>query len=95
MTTQYAKYVKPKLDNDPVFRAKYNEAQLKRLTQMYHENTEYREKSLEQRRISLKEKYDNDPEYRELQKRRALNRYYAKKEALKSPMLQNNVQLVC
>jgi hypothetical protein len=94
MTSQYDKYVKPRLENDPEYKAKYLEAHSLWCKQMYHNNDEYREKTLQRTKACMKERYENDPEYRERQKQKALQRYYAKK-ALKSSMLQNTVHLVC
>jgi hypothetical protein len=46
-----------------------------------HNHPEYALKEKEQTRTRIVNKYNNDPEYRELLKKRALAYYYKKKQA--------------
>ena len=94
MASQYTKYVQPRLQNDPEFRAKYNEIQNKRLIRRYHEDPEFRQKQLDKAKIRLKNRYDTDPEYREHQREKARRQCNARK-ALKLSLVANNAQLVC
>lgn len=78
----YAKYIKPRLQNDEEFRRKFNACQCKRLLKRYHNDEEFRKKRDEASKQHHRNKYANDPEYRE-KKKEATKKRYAEKKALK------------
>lgn len=82
MTTQYQKYIKPRLESDPEFRARYQACQNRRRSIRLQEDVEFRKKRNALSKAHQARKYE-DPEYRERKKSMALERYYRIK-ALKS-----------
>lgn len=87
-TTQsmYSRYVKPRLESDPEFRAKYMKQRIAINVKKMQTNPEYKLKHATAMKTRNKQRYDEDNEYRERQKTRALQRYYEKK-ALKSAVV--------
>lgn len=77
--SNYQKYIKPRLENDPEFRDKHNKYTSAYLSKKYKEDEDYRKKCNEYNKRSKKEKYDNDELYRKKKREQALNRYYEKK----------------
>jgi hypothetical protein len=94
MTTQYEKYVKPRMESDPEYKAKCYKAKIQWNAKKFMDDPVYRAKHMEETRNRLKLKYQNDPEYREHQREKARQRCNAKK-ALKCITMQNTNQLVC
>ena len=85
MTTQYEKYVKPKLENDPEFKKKYRQYINEHKRSKYANDDEYRKKLNERTRLEHKQRYATDAEYRQKKIDQAKARYYKNKtEALKS-----------
>lgn len=78
----YAKYIKPRLQNDPEFRAKFLECQKKRNCKRYQRDEEFRKRQDERVKEYHRNKYANDPEYR-AKKIEDNRRRYQEKKALK------------
>ena len=55
-----------------------------------HNHPEYAQKEKEKTREYIVNRYNNDPEYRELLKKRALAYYYKKKQAKESKNTDND-----
>lgn len=89
MTSQYAKYVKPRYDNDPEYREKLRKYNTTARMKQYYENEEVREQRKKYNTIYQKQRYQNDPEYRVKISLYMKERYAKKKDALKSPNSQN------
>ena len=79
----YRRYVKPRLEADPEFRAKYMKQRCEIQARKYHRDEIYRVKQDERVKHAHRVRYAEDPEYRERKKKDALERYY-KNKALKS-----------
>ena len=88
MTSHYARYVKPRLQNDPEFKKNYKEYMSNYYKNKYNTDDEYREKLKEKTRQEHRQRYAEDPEYKQKKIDQAMARYYAKK-ALK---LQTEIQ---
>jgi len=84
-TTQsmYSKYVKPRLETDPEFRARYMKQRVEIQLRKYHRDDTYKAKQDARVKARNNQRYDEDPEFRERKKKAALERYYRLK-ALKS-----------
>jgi hypothetical protein len=89
--SHYFKYVKPRLENDPVFREKYNKKRVELTTKKLARDYEYRTRQQERVKNRHRTRYAEDPEYKEKQKEKALARYYRLK-ALKSANVPENSQ---
>lgn len=83
MSNHYQKYIKPRLESDPEFKAKHQACQNRRRSIRLQEDAEFRKKRNELARKHHARKYEEDPEYRDRKKAAALERYYRLK-ALKS-----------
>ena len=56
-----------------------------------HSHPEYAQKEKEQTRVRIVNKYNNDPEYKELLKARALAYYYRKKQEKENKYTNDDV----
>lgn len=86
MTSNYAKYIKPRLEADEEFRAKYRKQRSEIQLRKYHRDDKYRANQDERVKVSHRIRYNEDTEYRERKKAMALERYYRLK-ALKSSLV--------
>lgn len=75
----YAKYIKPRLENDAEFRRKFLECQKKRNCKRYQRDEEFRKRQDQRVKEYHRDKYANDPEYREKKKEESRRRYQDKK----------------
>lgn len=75
----YAKYIKPRLENDAEFRRKFIACQVNRNRKRYQRDEDYRKKKDERAKEHHRNKYANDPEYREKKKQESKRRYQEKK----------------
>jgi hypothetical protein len=83
MTTHYAKYVKPRLEHDEEFRARYMKQRVEIYKRKMQNDPQYKLRQETHNKARQRQKYDEDPSYREHKKKQALERYY-KNKALKS-----------
>lgn len=79
MTSNYAKYIKPRLEADEEFRAKYMKQRVEILLRKYQRDENFRAKQDERVKARNNRRYDEDEEFRERKKKAALERYYKKK----------------
>ncbi len=79
----YSRYIKPRLEEDEVFRARYMKQRVEIQKRKYQRDEKYRAKQDVRVKARNNQRYDEDPEYRERKKKAALERYYRLK-ALKS-----------
>lgn len=81
--THYQKYIKPRLENDPEFRAKYMKQRTEIQSRRYKRDETFKAQHDENVKRRHRQRYAEDPEYCERKKTMALERYYRLK-ALKS-----------
>lgn len=77
--SSYAKYIKPRLQNEPEFKEKHSQYMTNYISKLYHKNEEYRKKVNEASKTSHRKRYESDHEYRQHKRQQALDRYYEKK----------------
>lgn len=84
-TTQsmYSRYVKPRLESDEEFRARYMKQRVAIHVRKLKNDPEYKMMQTTANKLRERRRYDEDDAYRERKKKMALERYYRNK-ALKS-----------
>lgn len=83
----YQKYVKPRLQSDPEFRAKYIKHYTEVYIRKYKTDEDFHKAVNERAKNFMRKKYQTDPEFREEQKERC-RQYRLKQKALKSASQQ-------
>lgn len=79
---QYAKYIKPRLESDPVFRDHYIKTHVEKYMRRYNTDADFKKVADEKAKVRMRAKYHDDPEYRARKLEYARN-YREKQKALK------------
>lgn len=88
-TGQYQKYIKPRLQNDPEFRAHYIKTHVDKYVRRYKTDPEFKRIADEKAKVAMRNKYHEDPEYR-ARKIEYARMYREKKRALKSSSIESD-----